>query len=75
MNKKVKESEVITLSSGGTFVNVKTLIDYLKEKQEDLNCEKPPQTKNYDSGQYDGLQSIINDMVGVLDEYGKEGQK
>jgi len=72
MNKKVKESEVITLSSGGTFVNVKTLIDYLKEKQEDLNCEKPPQSQNYESGKYDALQSVINEMVGVLDEYEQE---
>ena len=72
MSEEVKESEIITLSSGGTFVNVKVLIDYLKEKQEDLNCEKPPQTKNYDSGQYDALQSVINEMVGVLDEYEQE---
>jgi len=72
MSEEVKKSEVITLSSGGTFVNVKTLIDYLKEKQEDLNCEKPPQSQNYESGKYDALQSVINEMVGVLDEYEQE---
>ena len=72
MSEEVKKSEVITLSSGGTFVNVKVLIDYLKEKQEDLNCEKPPQSQNYESGKYDALQSVINEMVGVLDEYEQE---
>ena len=69
MSKNPEESEVITLSSGETFVNVKTLIDFLKEKQEKLDCEKPPQNQNYDSGYYDGLQFTINKMVGILDEY------
>jgi len=69
MNKNPEESEVITLSSGETFVNVKTLIDFLKEKQEKLDCEKPPQDQNYDSGYYDGLQFTINKMVGILNEY------
>ena len=69
MNKNPEESEIITLSSGYTFVNVKTLIEFLKEKQKKLDCKKPPQDQNYDSGYYDGLQFKINKMVGILNEY------
>ena len=72
MSKKPERAEVITLENGETYVNAKTLIDFLKEKQEELNCEKPPQEKNYDSGYYDGLQFVSNKMVGILDEYKEE---
>jgi len=74
MSEKAKESEVITLESGGTFVNTKTLIDFLQEHQEELNFEEKSQNyeSGYKSGYYDGLQFTINKMEEILDEYQKK---